>query len=118
MKIRTIALAVATIAALSPAISNASPERASVKACASAFATSIAAPGAGAPAYKLAYHSSFGSTLADFYATDYTFTLEAHDPKTGTAIARARCSTDSHGAVTAIAAIPLDVKAATLAAQF
>jgi hypothetical protein len=118
MNIRTIAFAAATIAALSPAISNASPERASVKACASAFATSMAAPGASAPAYKLAYRGSFGSTLSDFYPTDYTFTLEAHDPKTGVAIARARCSTDTHGTVTAIAAIPLDVKPATLASQY
>jgi len=118
MLIRKIALAVATIAALSPVISNASPEKASVKACASAFATSIAAAGANAPAYKLAYHGGNGGSLADFYPTAYTFTLEAHDPKTGLAVARALCSTDSHGAVTTIAAIPLNEKAATLAAQF
>jgi hypothetical protein len=111
------ALAVVAVAALTPAISNASPERASVKACASAFATSIAAPGAAVPAYKLAYRGSFGGTLADFYPTQYTFTLEAHDPKTGQAIARARCSTNSRGAVTEIAAVPLDAKP-TLAAQF
>jgi hypothetical protein len=117
MIIRKIALAVVTIAALSPAISNASPERASVKACASAFATSIAAPGSSAPAYKLAYRGSFGSIVSDFYPTDYTFTLEAHDPKTGLAIARAVCSTNSHGIVTAISAVPLDTKVTTLAAR-
>jgi hypothetical protein len=114
---RKIALAVVAVAALAPAISNASPERASVKACASAFATSIASPGGTAPAYKLAYRGSFGGTLADFYPTEYTFTLEAHDPKTGLAIARARCSTNSRGTVTEIAAVPLDTKP-TLAAQF
>jgi hypothetical protein len=118
MMIRKIALAVATIAALSPVISNASAEKVSVKACASAFVTSIAAAGVSVPTYKLAYHGSMGGGLSDFYPTDYTFTLEAHDPKTGLAVARARCSTDSHGAVTAIAAIPLDEKAPTLAAQF
>jgi hypothetical protein len=118
MNIRKIVLAVATIAALSPVISNASPERASVKACASAFATSLAAPGANAPVYKLAYRGSFVSSLSDFYPTDYTFTLEAHDPKTGLAVARARCSTDSRGTVVSIAAIPLDVKGTELAAQF
>jgi hypothetical protein len=113
---RKIALAVVTIAALSPAISNASPEKVSVKACASAFASSIAAPGTSAPGYKLAYRGSFGSTVSDFYPTDFTFTLEAHDPKTGLAIARAVCSTNSRGMVTAISAVPLDAKA-TLAAR-
>jgi len=115
MIIRKVALAVVTLTALAPAISNASPEKASVKACASAFATSIGASSGVTPTYKLAYRGSFGSSLTDFYPTEYTFTLEAHDPKTGLPIARARCSTDSHGTVTAIAAVPLDAK---LAAQF
>jgi hypothetical protein len=117
MMIRKIALAVATIAALTPVISNASTEKTSVKACASAFAASIAAPGASAPAYKLAYRTSFGNTLSDFYLTSYNFTLEAHDSKTGLTVARASCSTDSRGAVTTIAAMPLGVKPATLAGQ-
>jgi hypothetical protein len=116
MNIRKIALAVATIATLSPVISNASPERNSVKACASAFATSIAASGAGTPAYKVDYRGGPGDTLADFYATDYTFTLEARNPKTGVAIARAVCSTDSRGTVTAISAVPLNAQP-TLARQ-
>ena len=114
---RKIALAAAAVTALAPAISNASPERVSAKACASAFATSIASPGASAPAYKLAYRGSFGGSLADFYPSEYAFTLEAHDPKTGLPIARARCTTDAHGVVTEIAAVPMDSKA-TLAAQF
>ncbi|MDB6086150.1 MAG: hypothetical protein JWN43_4031 [Gammaproteobacteria bacterium] len=104
---RKMALVLVTMAALAPAISNASPEKASVRACANAFATSIALPGGTAPAYKLAYRGSFGGSLTDFYSAEYTFTLEAHDPKTGLAIARARCSTDSHGTVTAISAVPL-----------
>jgi hypothetical protein len=107
MNLRKISLAIVTIAALSPAISNASPEKASVKACATAFAASIAAPGSTLPAYKLAYRSSFGSALADFYPTAYTFTLEAHDPKTGAAIARAVCSADSRGTVTGLTATPV-----------
>jgi hypothetical protein len=118
MTIRKISLAVATLVALSPAISNASPEKVSVKACASAFAASIAAPGTSAPAYKLAFRGSIGGSfgsLTDLYPSEYTFTLEAHDPKTGAAIARARCSADSHGTVTSISAVPLG---ASLAAQF
>jgi hypothetical protein len=114
MTIRKIPLAVITLVALAPAISNASPEKASVKACANAFASSIAAPGSRAPAYKLAYRGSFGGSLTDLYASEYSFTLEALDPKTGQAIARARCSTDSHGTVTSISAVPLGAK---LAAQ-
>ncbi len=121
MIIRKMFLAAATIAALSPAISSASPEKASLKACAHAFVTSLAAPGASAPAFKLAYHGGTGSVssgLSTFYAADYTFTLEAHDPKTGAAIARARCSVDSHGAVTEMASMPLDVSRPTFASAF
>ncbi len=110
MFIRTIALSAFTIAALSPTDSNASPERASVRACARAFATSLAAPGAVAPAYKLDYRGGAGGALSDFYPTEYTFTLEAHDKKTGEAIARATCSVNSRGAVTSIAALPLLAK--------
>jgi len=117
MKFRTIALAVASIAALSPAISNASPEKASAKACANAFAASLAAPGSSVP-YKFAYRGGTTTTLADFYPSEFTFTLEAHDPKSGAAIARAVCSTDFRGAVTTIAAVPLNATPATLAASF
>jgi len=118
MIIRYIAIAAASIAALSPAVSNASPEKTSAKACAAAFASTIAAPGAAAPSYKFAYRGAMSNSLADFYPTEYTFTLEAHDPKTGVAIARARCSTDYHGAVTEIAAVPMDSTAATMASTF
>lgn len=115
MSIHKIVLAAAAVTALAPAISNASVERTSVKACASAFATSIATPGV-TPAFKLAYRSTFGGSLADFYPTEYTFTLEAHDPKTGLPVARARCSTDARGVVTEIAAVPMSSNA-TLAAR-
>jgi hypothetical protein len=118
MIIRKVALVAVTIAALSPVIANATPQKASAQACARAFATSIAASGAGAPAYKFAYRGGAVSSLSDFYPTGYTFTLEAHDPKTGAAFARALCSTNSRGAVTAISAVPLDVEPATLALGF
>jgi hypothetical protein len=117
MIFRKAALAVVTIAAFSPAISNASPERTSAKACANAFASSIAAPGAGAAAYKLAFHGTTGSILADFYPSDFTFTLEARDPKSGLPIARAVCSTNYHGVVTAISAVPLNTSVGKLASQ-
>jgi hypothetical protein len=117
MILRKVALAAVTVAALSPTISNASPERISAKACASAFASSIAAPGASAPAYKLAYRGTTGSMLSDFYPADYTFTLEARNPKTGLPIARALCSTDSRGNVTTISAMPLNADAGKLGSQ-
>jgi hypothetical protein len=117
MILQKVALAALTIAALSPTVSNASPEKVSAKACASAFASSIAAPGASAPAYKLAFRGTTGSALADFYPSDFTFTLEARDPKTGLPFARAVCSTDHRGNVTTISAVPLNAETSKLASR-
>jgi hypothetical protein len=117
MIIRKIAL-LATIAALSPVISNASPETASVKACASAFAASLASPGASAPSFRLDYRSTnSGSAFTDIFTSHSTFALAAHDPKTGAVIARASCSTDERGNVTAIAATPLNAETSSLASK-
>ena len=112
MKSRHIALglALASVAALAPVISNASPEKAALNACARAFASSLASPGAAAPAFKLAYHSSeFGGSMLELYAVEreYTFDLNANDPKTWLPIARASCTTDAHGAVVALSPVPL-----------
>lgn len=113
MTFTKFALAAAAFVTLSPAIVNASPEKNSVKACAHAFASSIASPGAPVPGYKLDYKTSFsGSMVSDFYPSEYTYDLEAHDPKTGATIARARCSADDRGTVTDITAVPLDAKMA------
>jgi hypothetical protein len=117
MNIRKIAFAAVTIAAFSPLIANASPEKASVKACAAAFASTVSTTAGTAPGYKLAYRSSFGSALADFYPTEYTFTMDARDPKTGTVISHAVCSADSHGTVTAITTTPVEAKNTTLASR-
>jgi len=117
MNIRKVAFAIVTIAALTPAISNASPEKASVKACASAFATSLATTAGTNPAYKLDYRTSFGSALADFYPAEYTFTMEAHDPKTGAMISKAVCSADSRGTVTGLTTTPVEAKTTSLASR-
>ena len=107
MNIRTISLAVLTVAALSPALSNASVERNSVNACASAFASSIASPGISS-GYKVDYRGGFaGSTVSAFYPSDVTYSLEARDPKTGAAFARATCSVDSRGKLQSITAVPV-----------
>jgi hypothetical protein len=117
MILQKVALAALTIAALSPTVSSASPEKISAKACASAFASSIAAPGASAPAYKLAFRGTIGSALTDFYPSAFTFTLEARDPKTGLSFARAVCSTDHRGNVTTISAVPLNAETSKLASR-
>jgi hypothetical protein len=116
MKIRHIVLAVASVAALTPVISNASPEKVSLKACANAFATSIASPGVSSPDYKLAYTGESGSNLME-YAHEYEFMLEAHN-KAGVAFARARCATDANGVVTSIASVPLNQKDTKLASTY
>jgi hypothetical protein len=119
MKVRNIALAIATIAVLAPAISNASPEKAALNACAHAFASSLASPGSGAPAFKVNYRSSLvaGSSL-EFYTRRYTFELHANDEKTGLLIARANCSTDARAVVVAFSAIPTQTVPPSLAARF
>jgi hypothetical protein len=101
MNFRPLALA-AAIAALAPALCSASPETDGLNACARAFAATLAAPGADAPAYKVTYRSAqhFGSLL-EFYVREYNFDLHVNDKNTGAAVARASCSTDSHGAVVA-----------------
>jgi len=120
MKSRHIGLGLilASIAALTPIISNASPEKAALNACARAFATSLAAPGAAAPAFKLAYRSNeFADSMLEFYTREYTFDLNATDLKTGLSIARASCSTDSRGAVVALSSIPLHAAHPDVAAR-
>ncbi|MGO9514842.1 MAG: hypothetical protein ACLP2F_14565 [Steroidobacteraceae bacterium] len=118
MNIRRIGLAVITVAALTPTISNASPEKASFDACVVAFEKSIATPGAAVPAYKVIYRGSrFDSAITQYFATGYTYDLEAHNPKTGVTLARARCSTDRRATVIALSPLPLDAHAPALAAQ-
>jgi len=118
MNIRKIPLAVAVIAALSPALSNASPEKTALTACAQAFASSLGKPGASAPSFKIAYRGSdIPGSMVDFYSREYTFALQAHDPKTGLTIARASCAADVRGHVFALSSVPLDEVQATLAAR-
>lgn len=117
MLIRNFALACTVLAAVSPVIAHATSERVSAKACAHAFASAIGT-GANNPNFKLAYHDNVESVLTDFYPTDYTFTLEAHDPKTGAAIAHATCSTDFRGVVTAISVLRPGSSTPSLASRF
>ncbi len=115
MNLRTMSLA-AAIVALSPAMANASPEKDALNACAAAFAASLAAPGAAAPTFKVVDGGTRAvQSVGDFFARDYTFYLFANSQKTGSPIARARCSTNSHGAVVSLLPTPLDAAPAAFA---
>jgi hypothetical protein len=116
MIIRTLLLTAASIAAICPAVSHASPENTALNACAQAFATSLAS-GSAAPTFKLKYHKESAGTFADYYGSrKFTFDLQARDPKTGLTLARATCSVDTSGAVIALTATPLE-SSPSLAAQ-
>jgi hypothetical protein len=100
MNIRKLSLAITAIVAISPVVASASPEDVALNACAKAFAASVAAPGAAVPAFKLNYaQRHFVSPVSDFYTHNYTFTMKAQNPKTGTAFASATCSADTRGEV-------------------
>jgi hypothetical protein len=117
MTIHKLLLAAASIAAIAPAVAFASTENTALKACAQAFATSLASA-SGAPAFKLKYHSEPGSAIGDYYqGHEYTFYLQAHDPKTGATLARATCSANTNGTVLALTATPAESSPA-LAARF
>ncbi len=120
MNFRKISLLAASIAALSPAISNASAEKSALNACAQAFATSLASNGAPAPSYTVAYRGSeFSSSIVDFYNREFAFVMQASDPKTGSLVARASCSADIRGNVIALSAMPVPAaQPTTLASRF
>jgi hypothetical protein len=118
MKLRHIGLLAASIAALAPVIATASPEKTALNACARAFAASLAAPGAAVPTYKVAYRGDrYVGSMLEFYTREYSFDLHANDLKTGLPIARASCSTNSHGSVVALSSIPLKSAGPSLASQ-
>jgi hypothetical protein len=119
MNIRALFLSMASAAAILPSISHASGENAALNACARAFAASMTAAGSSAPTFKLKYLSGHpGSTFADYYSgSEYTFYLQAHDPKTGLTLARATCTADTRGTHVALTSTPLDGQEATLAAK-
>jgi hypothetical protein len=105
MHIRTLLMTV-SLAALAPVVSNAAPETAALKTCTAAFASSLAANRA-TPTVKLNYRGGQpASALAEFYTRDYTFILNANDPKTGLPLARATCSATTGGALLSLSALP------------
>ena len=119
MNFRTFILSAASIAALLPAVSHASPENAALDACVRAFAASMATPGSSAPAFKLKYRSSQpGSAVVEYYSGhEYSFELQAHDPKTGATVASATCTADARGTQLALTTTPLSGQETTFAAR-
>jgi hypothetical protein len=116
MNFRKFSLAAAIIAALAPAVPNASPEKTAVEACARAFASSLATADAVAPTYKVDYRGiQYVEPLAEVYSRGYTFHLFAKS-KTGLPIAQASCTTDREGVVVALSAIPQGSNAPALTA--
>jgi hypothetical protein len=95
---RYIGPVIAALTAFSPSISNAWPGRASFDACVAAFEKTLpeAAPDR---AYKVVFSGDrFSGSIAWYFQSAYTFDLSANDTRGGV-LARARCSTDYHGAV-------------------
>jgi hypothetical protein len=114
MQIRMFLLTGAAIAAISPAVSNASPERVALNACANALASNVAT--AGATTYQVKYQHSASGPLEDYYSHTYTFYLEARNGKSGAPLARATCSATRNGAITAFTPVPLTQTTPALAA--
>jgi hypothetical protein len=118
MQLRKFLLAAATIAAISPIVCYASPEKTALNACANALASSVATAGSDAPGYQLKYQHSQADPLVDYYGRQYTFYLQARDAKTGMPLGRVTCSADRHGTVIAWTPVPLGAPEPALAARF
>jgi hypothetical protein len=119
MQSRNLLLTAAILAATSPSLANASAQKAGLNACAQAFASSMAAPGTAAPSFKLNYNGTEqAGPLASYYDREYTFYLQAKNPKTGLALATATCSVDTKGTIVALKTLPAESSGATLAARF
>jgi hypothetical protein len=118
MNIGKFGMAAITIAAaITPAISNATPERASVASCAQAFASTLAANGASPSKFTVTFkNEADSSVLVSFYSREFSYNLEARDPKTHATLARATCTANRDGAVLQFTRLS-DTDAAKLAAR-
>ena len=118
MHVRTQLILAASLVALIPAVASAGPESAALKACTAAFASSLADKDAALPTVTLKYRAGQpSSSVAEYYARDYTFFLKANDPKTGSPLAQATCSATTGGTLLSLSATPLEIAKPTLAAK-
>ena len=117
MRFRLLFPSALSLAALSPAISQAAPESDALSACTRAFESSLASEAANPPVFKLKYTAGQPSTAwSSFFTREYTFFLQARDPKSGLARASATCRATSAGNLIALQATQPDAPA--LAAKF
>lgn len=117
MRFRLLLPTALTIAALSPAISQAAPpESEALSACTHAFESSLTANADKAPSFKVKYDAGQPATAwSNFFTREYTFFLQARDPKTGAARASATCRATAGGSLIALNAAE---QTPTLAAKF
>ncbi len=107
MMTRRLGLSLAALAAVCPAISHAWPAKASLDACINAFEKTLAQSDDSGHAFKVVYgKEQFGSSIADYFPTSYTFDLQANKVKTGEVVARVRCEADRRGSI-ALSPLPL-----------
>ena len=117
MRFRLLFPAVLSVAAFSPAISQAAPESDALSACTRAFESSLSADASTAPVFKVKYSAGQpASAWSNFFTREYTFFLQARDPKSGTMRASATCRATAGGNLITLQATPAN--AATLAAKF
>jgi hypothetical protein len=115
MDFRKLSLAAAALVTLAPVLASANPEDAALSSCVRAFADKINTPGAATPTVKIAYPQKHaGSSVADYYARNFTFTMSAR--KSGAEVAQATCQASAHGEVLSLVTSPQSL-VATLAAR-
>jgi hypothetical protein len=117
MRFRLLPSTVLSLAALSPVISHAAPESDALSACTRAFESGLSTDASSPPLFKLKYTAGQPSTAwSNFFTREYTFFLQARDPKTGTVRASATCRATSGGNLIALKATQPEAPA--LAAKF
>jgi len=117
MRLRLFFPTALCVAVLSPAISQAAPESDALSACTRAFESSLSADTASPPLFKVKYTGRQpGTAWSNYFTREYTFFLQARDPKAGTARASATCRATAGGNLIALKATTGD--APTLAAKF
>lgn len=96
------------MAALTPAIATATTARPSLQACVGAFVARLGTSTTASPKYRLARALEQDFDQRAHSSSDkFTFHLEAHDPRTGTMLARATCSATSDGTVESLRVAPV-----------
>jgi hypothetical protein len=103
MQTRRLGLAIIALAAVAPAVSQASPGKTPFEACVNAFEKTLVSSDDVQPKFKVVHREDdVMSAIERYYSIGYTFDLQANDPKTGEVVAQARCLTDSRGKVSSL----------------